>query len=129
MKISSDYPPNIDRIRQFLSPPENAVFAYGDIIYSPKEPILYPDLIEHEQVHERQQNGFPEQWWERYLQDKDFRLNQEVEAYRTQYQYLKKIVTVKDLKMFLFEFAKALSTDYNLNITYQQAENLIRKNG
>lgn len=129
VEIRKEYPPNIDRIRQFLNPPTGALFAYNGIIYSPDSDVLYPDLIEHEKVHFTQQDGYPDEWWERYLQDPDFRLSQELEAYSIQYQYLKRIMSSKDLKLALYDMAQALSNDYKLSLSHQEAETKIRKFG
>lgn len=129
MEIVETYPPNYSRIRQFIKPPQNAIFAYGNKIYNPHKVDIWPDLEEHEKVHQKQQGSDPEFWWEKYLQNKDFRLEQEIEAYGAQYQYLKGIFNNKGLKVVLFEMANALSKDYGLSLTYQEAENLIRNYG
>jgi hypothetical protein len=131
MEIIIDNPPNIGRIRQFLNPPKNAVFAYGNKIYNPDNIKIWPDLEEHEKVHQRQQEnqGGPDIWWEKYLQLPDFRLDQEIEAYATQLKFWKEKTNLnnKELKNILYEMAKALSNDYNLSISYTEAENKIRK--
>jgi hypothetical protein len=80
-------PPNYEAIVRAFGPLRpTVVFAYGDAIYSPSGSNLSPDLIEHEKVHLRQQAdvGGAEVWWERYITDPQFRLDQEVEAYRAQ---------------------------------------------
>lgn len=128
-EIIEDYPPNIDTIRQYLSPPLQAIFAYGDKIYNPSKIPVYEDVVEHEKVHIKQQSQYtsPDYWYTKYLLDKDFRLDQEVEAYSRQYLFLKKIIRNKELKEALQEMAHALSHDYNLNISYNQAESRIKK--
>lgn len=61
--------------------------TYGDTCHSKNE--LPPDLVAHEEVHVAQQRMFgPEAWWTTYIEDPDFRLRQEVEAYRAQVKYL-----------------------------------------
>jgi hypothetical protein len=81
-------PPNYARIVETFGPlPPSVVFAYGDTIYAPgASGPLPPDLVVHEETHFRQQAevGGPATWWERYLADPEFRLLQEVEAYRAQ---------------------------------------------
>lgn len=87
MKLIFDFPPNYDQIVAAVGPlPPSVVFAYGDAVYSPSGAELPADLVAHEEVHLRQQAeiGGPEVWWERYLADRDFRLEQELEAYRVQ---------------------------------------------
>lgn len=128
MKVVFENPPNIGRIRQFLNPPKGVVYAYNPSIYNPDSIDMWPDLEEHEKVHFKQQGNDPDFWWERYLQDPQFRLEQEVEAYAHQLNYFKeKGANNKELKDLLFEFAKALTSMYNLDITYQEAENKIRR--
>lgn len=127
-EIINEYPPNIGRIRQFLTPPKGAVFAYNKKIYNPDNIDIWPDLEEHEEVHFKQQGNDSDFWWERYLQDPQFRLEQEVEAYSRQLNFFKeKGANNKELKNLLYEFANALTTMYNLDIDYQTAENKIRK--
>jgi hypothetical protein len=88
VRIVRGYPPNYAEIRERLSPSPRAVFAYGDVIYSPSGRAVSLDLVVHEEVHSRQQElvGGPESWWRRYIDDPAFRLEQEVEAYRAQYR-------------------------------------------
>ena len=69
------------------------VITYGDIVYSKWE--LPPSLVIHESVHVKQQIEMGiEKWWDKYLEDKEFRLSQEVEAYKEQIKFIK--TTVKD---------------------------------
>jgi hypothetical protein len=63
VRIVRGYPPNYAEIRERLSPSPRAVFAYGDVIYSPSGRAVGP-----------------------YIDDPAFRLEQEVEAYRAQYR-------------------------------------------
>lgn len=67
---------------------KNTVFTYGDALYAPNINFTLPqDLIVHEETHTRQQGEDPAGWWDRYLVDPAFRLEQEVEAYRNQYRF------------------------------------------
>jgi hypothetical protein len=128
MKEVYTQPPNIADIVQFVNPTEQTIFAYGDTLYNPHRLYIYPDLWVHEQVHQHQQEAFgtPELWWAKYLRDKAFRLEQEVEAYATQYNYVKKYAP-QAAKEALFDFASSLSSPmYAVDITYQQAENMVR---
>lgn len=83
-------PPNYARICEVLGTPrESMIYAYGNRIYA-SHVDLDAHLLIHENVHRIQQEaaGGPEPWWDRYLEDRDFRLAVEVEAYRAQYQWL-----------------------------------------
>lgn len=87
MRVCSGRPPNYAEINQAFGPlSPSVVFAYGDTIYAARPDELPADLIVHEKVHLRQQRevGGPEIWWRRYIDDPEFRLAQEVEAYRAQ---------------------------------------------
>ena len=88
MKIVKAFPPNYSEICKKIPAvklKKSIVFCYGDTIYSPSNDKLSADLIAHEEVHQRQQQKMAvELWWEQYLTNVDFRLMQEVEAYRRQ---------------------------------------------
>jgi len=90
MKVVVGRPPVYDQIVELIGrPPSNAVFTWGDTLFIPSEGIrsqLDAALMEHENTHTRQQAraGGPEKWWERYLHELAFRLEQEAEAYQRQ---------------------------------------------
>lgn len=126
-KIVIKFPPNYADIKDYLNPPAPSIYAYDNVIYNPSERQIYEDEEIHEQVHFKQQGKQPKIWWNKYLRDKDFRLSQELEAYATQYQFLKNVTTAKDLKEALREMAHALANDYGLDIDYGRAEKLIKK--
>lgn len=93
MKIINERPPIWDRaIKTFkFHPSLRVVFAWGDVIYNPNNAYMSGDLIMHESVHGLQQKaiGGPEIWWDRYLVDAKFRLEQEIEAYGAQWRWLR----------------------------------------
>lgn len=88
MKIVADYPPNIEKIKKHFPITENTVFTYGDTLYIPKGTMPDKPLLVHEETHVKQHEaaGGPEAWWDRYFVDREFRLTQELEAYRNQYK-------------------------------------------
>lgn len=85
------FPPNYKEIAARLKPTDNTVFAYDGVIYVPSGGSLPYHLVIHEHVHFKQQKeiGGAEKWWERYMEDPEFRLEQELEAYRAQYHSLR----------------------------------------
>lgn len=94
-RIVNDWPPNIKSIRAVLPVTENNIFAYGGTIYNPGGRGLSRELIAHETVHFRQQAEFKkprwsrnsvESWWKKFLAEPEFRLEQELEAHREEYQ-------------------------------------------
>lgn len=78
-----------DIIKDKWGTPDGVCFTFGDLIYADIDK-LPKDVEIHENIHKRQQQK-PYEWWEKYNTDIQFRYEQEIEAYRAQYQYLKKI--------------------------------------
>lgn len=127
MKVVEGFPPNIELIRLALPFSPNAIYCYGEKVFNPTGKEIPEDVLYHEQVHVKQQGELPEQWWNRYLTDTQFRLEQEVEAYAAQYQFVKRHYPSKAHKEALFDMASTLSSPmYNVGISYQQAESMIR---
>lgn len=93
MKIVNAPPPNYiaisDKFKLGKLKGFTPVFAYGDTIYNPTGNMIHEDIMVHEEVHSRQQLEIGvEEWWNLYLESDSFRLEQEVEAYSAQYQYI-----------------------------------------
>lgn len=127
MNVKLEYPPNRKEIEAVFGPLKNAVFTYGDTIYNPSDGIIREHLHVHEQVHQRQQGSDPAKWWKRYLSASEFRIEQEAEAYRAQYQWA--VLNVKD-RNALTRFLHQLSSDfassmYGSCISYQEAKRVI----
>lgn len=62
---------------------DKTVFAWDNIIYTNYD--LPEDIIIHEQTHFKQQKEYGLQTWlKRYLNEKEFRLKMETEAYKNQ---------------------------------------------
>lgn len=110
MKILKEYPPNIVKIRKAFPINVNTVFTYGDTIYAPLIEFQIPtDLLVHEQTHAVQQGADPEGWWDRYISDVKFRFNQEMVAYKNQYQYYCSMVPDRNRR---HKFAVTLAHDF-----------------
>lgn len=133
MKIIFDYPPNIGEIKkEFDIDGKAVVFTYGDILYNPTRANISFDLLAHEQVHEKQHRdyiGGVEAWWKEYIKNKEFRLSQEIEAYRKQWSvFCTKKHDKSDRKRFLLRIAGDLSGPvYGNIITLSEAKELIKK--
>lgn len=101
MTIINAFPPNYDQIVEAIPEVANAqpIFAYGFDVYNPYLKELDAFIIYHEATHGAQQEamGTPELWWQRYLADIEFRVAQEVEAYRNQLLHFKRIGPGKTL--------------------------------
>lgn len=129
MKIVEEYPPNYNEIFQVFPNLEEhrPIFAYGDTIYNPFKVKVTPDLEVHESTHTKQQGNSPEIWWTKYLFDKHFRLEQEIEAYGEQLRFIQGKVGGKLYDWVKQKMAEALSGElYGNLLTYGEAESKIR---
>ena len=126
LKTSNERPPNWDKLVELFGVEWGAVVVtYGDTCYCEKP--LSADLEVHESVHMKQQKN-PKKWWKRYYKDLDFRIEQETEAYREQFKFIKR--NTKDRNL-LFRANDKLALDlsgkiYGNCIDYKTAFNLIR---
>lgn len=123
MKISKDYPPNFNKIKETFFVTHGMCYCYGDTIYSPDNQNIREDIIEHEHIHSIRQGDNPDLWWNKYLEDKDFRLKEELIAYAHQFNFSKQQYNPKDV---LYTLASDLSTCYGLDIDHRKAEAMIR---
>jgi len=126
MRIIKSQPPiYTDIIAAFpeVANAENPMFTFGDTIYNPSGNEIPPYAIAHEEVHEKQQkvHGI-KQWWWTYLRSPEFRLEQELEAYRVEYRAFCKIYKKnrKEQFKFLLYQAKMLSSPFYGNLLSTQ---------
>jgi len=120
--VKNERPPNYEQIAAAfnIKGRYGIIFTYGSTIYNPDGEPVSPDLFAHEEVHERQQrdilalslnrptNG-PAEWWDRYIADPEFRLDQEVEAYRAQYKFAQENYGRDQRRALLKHISKALA--------------------
>lgn len=87
MKIKHEFPPNYAAILAVfpMAKATTVIFTYGDTLYVPYKLGIPQPLLAHETIHSLQQGDAPEAWWDLYLRDRDFRLQQELEAHRAEY--------------------------------------------
>lgn len=131
LSISSQKPPNWENIIKIFpnlgsDPKFLPIFCYGNVVYNVRGDKLREDLIVHEKVHALQQKDGIEGWWYKFLNDLDFRLDQELDAYGAQYAFLKGIIPNKKHSKVLYDLAHDLVNWYGLSITQSQAESKIR---
>lgn len=131
MIIKNERPPIWDKaIAKFkFNPYAPVVFAWGDFIYNPNGAGIAAHLDVHESIHGLQQKamGGPEIWWERYLADPAFRLEQEIEAYGTQARYLRTMMSNKKkrydiMHKITFDLSSSL---YGNLLTFEEAHKAI----
>src|SRR3990167_9548122 len=116
MRILVSYPPNYAEIKKVLNPPPDAVFAFGAVLYNPSGQELPPDILIHEEAHEKQMRGWrPESWWTKYLMDSAFRLSVEIPAYAAQYRFVKERIDARGAKLCLSDLAQNLAALYNVS--------------
>ena len=135
MRIVNDFPPNISQIKQAfdIEGKNSIVFTYGDILYVPSGHKTLPQhLMVHEETHSKQQReyGSIDSWWGNYIRDPNFRLLQELEAYRNQYKHICETEVRQQRRSLLTILARDLSGPiYGYVITFEKAKELIQNNG
>jgi len=130
MPIVQSYPPNYKEICQRIPAVKKnkyIIFTYGDTIYNPAGIQLRSDIIVHERVHIERQTD-PVAWWSQYLVDPAFRMQEELVAYQTQYEYIVKCYNRSLRRKLLSAIASDLSGSmYGNMITKEQAIKLITR--
>lgn len=126
MNIVQGYPPGYDLIKLILNPPDSAIFCYGETIYSSTGREIPEDIEYHESVHASRQGKDPQTWWNRYLDNPDFRYEEELIAYAHQYIFIKRHYPQKAHKEALTELGHNLQSIYKLNLSQGEAESKIR---
>lgn len=132
MNIVIEYPPNYEQIKSaFDVEGKSVIYTYGDTIYNPLNGNVPDHLEVHEETHSVQQGGKPDKWWENYINDEKFRLSQEIEAYRNQYNFYCRNNPDRNKRFdFLYIIAKDLSSEIYGNIISRGAAiRAIKKNG
>lgn len=130
--VVSGRPPNhaaiLARFPQANRP--GTIFAYGDRVYIiGSTDLLTPALRAHEAVHLQRQADYisPDLWWDRYLIDNQFILDEELPAHRAEYGVLRQ--TVKDRNVLALHFTaiadRLASPLYGNIVTQTQARQLL----
>lgn len=131
MKIVNFFPPNFKDIIKVIpaATQHGIVFTYGDTLYNPSNSIIEDHLETHEAVHMKQQEEMgADEWWTEYLKNPKFRLEEELEAYRAQYQMVYKTYGRQDATFVLKQISDDLSSAMYGNIlTRKQARKEIMK--
>lgn len=93
MTVVNALPPMFDEIDAvFKVRGKPVMFAWGNKIYAPmQQGQISKALLAHEQVHGDRQfatAGGVEAWWRQYLEDRAFRLAEEIPAHRAELSHL-----------------------------------------
>lgn len=131
MEILVKWPPNIELIKaKFNLEGKHPVFTFGEQIYNPYGRPIPQHLIVHEATHSVQQELFKEGiagWWDKYLIDAQFRLEQEIQAYQKQFKYIKETMSRELNRRWLTMLARDLSSPmYGNMVNFNQAKELIK---
>lgn len=107
----------------------NVIFSWGDTIYNPGGATISPQLIVHESVHGKRQGRDIEGWWQRYLIDAEFRVQEEIPAHAAEYAAYCSLsgVTSAQCRMYMHAVASRLSSPlYGRMVRYEEARRLIK---
>lgn len=127
MNIKNELPPNYEKLRKAFAV-ENAevCYCYGDTIYNPQGKPLKDHLIHHESVHCRQQGDDIEGWWDKYIADPKFRVEQELEAYSEQLKFIRQHYGRDKARQARRSFATFVSGPVYANaISFNEAYNFL----
>jgi hypothetical protein len=128
MRISQQKPPIYDKCVEHFGVDweDGVIFTYGDTIYCKYD--LSENKIVHESTHIKQQDDDPDEWWNKYFNDPEFRLQQELEAYKNESVWINKNIKDRNYKTLLItENARALSSKmYGNIISFSEAYRLLK---
>ena len=130
MNIVIDFPPIYDEIRSaFPIVGRGVIFAWGNKIYNPFRVDIPPQLIAHERMHSLQQGNDVYGWWRRYIDEKEFRLAEEILAHIVEMKYqLGPNPNRQTRRQILRSTAKRLANPlYRYGISREQAQVLLKR--
>jgi hypothetical protein len=132
MLIVDSNPPNFNAIKAVFpnAADPGVLFCYDGTIYNPSGGYIPPQLIAHEEVHERQQAVIgPVKWWDYYIANPSWRFNEELEAHIVEYHdFIKRQKSRQMRRDYLDAIARRLSGPlYGSTSTFGEARLLIER--
>lgn len=129
IKLSNEKPQIYTRLHEQFGVEwdDGVIICDGDTIHCKFQ--IPPQKVLHEAIHAKQQEAVGRDlWWELYLSKSSFRLEQEVEAYRKEFQFIKENVRDRNQRFeFLYDMAQNLSSaQYGNMVTGDEAMRLIQ---
>lgn len=131
LNISTEKPANYAKIQAAFGNvwERGVIITYGDTVHTARGGMSL-DLQEHERVHVAQQAEYPggkDAWWDRFIADKEFRLSQEIPAYKKQVQYIKQNVGNRRKRdtMIPFIYSSMCSNYAGMVSSPEEAERLL----
>lgn len=132
-KVLKAFPPNFTTLTKAFPQikgraGQGIIFAYGDRIYNPSGHPLGQQVLAHENEHCKRQNAMGVgSWWDAYMVNIKFRLEEEVLAHRAEWdayqQYVTRLADQEDyLKMMIERLSGQL---YGYMCTKAEAQALI----
>lgn len=130
MKLSSQIPDIYPRLHDKFGVEwdRGLIIAHKGVIHS-KGMFLPEQKYVHEEVHIQQQEKMGvDKWWDKYIDDPEFRKLQEAEAYREEMKYVEKNIKDRNLKYRIkHDIAVTFASEiYGGIITYSEALKLIQ---
>lgn len=133
MKILKQLPPNYKALLKAFPTIDGKpyFYTYGDTLYNPLGVEIYPDALVHEEVHVKQYGEDPSTWEamsDRYIKEPLFRFDCELEAYATQYNFVRQNYKRKVLDMFLDSISHDLAGEAYGNLcSFGEAQSKIKR--
>jgi hypothetical protein len=127
MKILTTKPPNWQRIAETF-PVEwgKIIVAYSPNIHCGVEVSKQKEA--HELIHlERQRNLGVDLWWEYYLTNPSFRLNEELFAFAEEVKFIKENIATRNQRRFLLDkiYSDLSGSVYGFLCSYAEAKQML----
>lgn len=126
-------PPMFDEASKLFGVTEKDIifYSYGDKIFSPAGKMPPDDLLIHEGVHAEQQahdDTGAKLWWQRYMIDPEWRVEQEAEAFGEQLRWLRRRFKDRNtIARYVHHMASSLSGPmYGKVVDYTEAAKRIK---
>jgi hypothetical protein len=116
----------VDCAKHFGVKWEDVIITYYPYIYSPVS--ITEAKYYHEATHILQQKEYGvKEWWARYFQDKEFRLSQEVEAYKNEKAFIQENIKNREerFKLTIQIYRDLSGSTYGNLVTYEEAKKLL----
>jgi hypothetical protein len=127
MKILTTKPPNWQRIADTFPVDWNSIIiAYYPNIHCGVE--VSNQKQAHEEIHlSRQRDLGVDLWWEYYLTNPSFRLNEEVEAYKVEVEWVKENIATRNQRRFLLDkiYSDLSGSVYGFICSYEEAKRML----
>lgn len=130
MELIHARPPMYDEIADaFDVRGKPILFAWGNVIYAPQTSDISVPLLRHEEAHGKRQLQFEKisGWWTRYINDPDFRLEEEKIGHIAEYLALLRNYSARNDRRRVLSFVagKLASNLYRYSITKDEARRVL----